>query len=326
MPSLDYEATLYNLLLHAIDEELGRLTGSPLPPAGRLYPYLDGFAALYLATRAESPDLDKMLGPANGLALQREVLRLHLDLLTAWLAQHAATIREDIAQTQQAYHAQRGQDPVAARALIRALPDRIGQAVTARANEYLDRFRALVEGCDSVLEQAFVCGLFAYGPPDLPWAALCDPQTLRGQVAAGPYRLDFALTGHRGPVALEVDGHTYHERTPDQAAHDRRRDRELSQQGWTVLRFHRKEIDEDLPGCVAHVVAAYTGRPVPVAEPVPAPTGATAGPSCPRCHAPMVLRTAARGTNKGGQFYGCSTYPKCRGMVRAPMEAAGARP
>jgi restriction system protein len=38
-------------------------------------------------------------------------------------------------------------------------------------------------------------------------------------------------------------------------------------------------------------------------------------PACPRCGAPMVLRTARRGANTGEQFYGCSTYPQCRGMV-----------
>lgn len=39
------------------------------------------------------------------------------------------------------------------------------------------------------------------------------------------------------------------------------------------------------------------------------------GVSCPRCGAPMVLRTAKRGEHAGRQFYGCSRYPKCRGIV-----------
>ena len=37
----------------------------------------------------------------------------------------------------------------------------------------------------------------------------------------------------------------------------------------------------------------------------------TASPVCPRCGAPMVLRTA-RAT--GDKFFGCSNYPKCRGI------------
>ena len=34
--------------------------------------------------------------------------------------------------------------------------------------------------------------------------------------------------------------------------------------------------------------------------------------SCPRCGAPLVLRTAKKGENAGNQFYGCSAFPKCR--------------
>ncbi len=33
---------------------------------------------------------------------------------------------------------------------------------------------------------------------------------------------------------------------------------------------------------------------------------------CPRCGNTLVLRTAKRGNNTGNQFYGCSSFPKCR--------------
>ena len=36
-------------------------------------------------------------------------------------------------------------------------------------------------------------------------------------------------------------------------------------------------------------------------------------PSCPVCSAAMVRRTASKGANAGSQFWGCSTFPKCRG-------------
>lgn len=32
---------------------------------------------------------------------------------------------------------------------------------------------------------------------------------------------------------------------------------------------------------------------------------------CPWCNGDLVLRTAKKGTNTGGNFYGCSNYPKC---------------
>ena len=33
---------------------------------------------------------------------------------------------------------------------------------------------------------------------------------------------------------------------------------------------------------------------------------------CPRCGSPLVLRTAKKCANAGGQFYGCSAFPSCR--------------
>jgi len=43
------------------------------------------------------------------------------------------------------------------------------------------------------------------------------------------------------------------------------------------------------------------------------PAAAVAEPECPRCGSPMVRRTARQGANAGRDFWGCSTYPKCRG-------------
>jgi four helix bundle suffix protein len=37
-------------------------------------------------------------------------------------------------------------------------------------------------------------------------------------------------------------------------------------------------------------------------------------PSCPRCGQPMALRTARKGARPGSQFWGCSGYPKCKGV------------
>jgi hypothetical protein len=36
-------------------------------------------------------------------------------------------------------------------------------------------------------------------------------------------------------------------------------------------------------------------------------------PHCPSCNAPMVKRTAQRGTNAGSEFWGCSEYRRCHG-------------
>jgi restriction system protein len=39
-------------------------------------------------------------------------------------------------------------------------------------------------------------------------------------------------------------------------------------------------------------------------------------PSCPVCRSAMQKRTAKRGVNIGNEFWGCSQYPKCRGVVQ----------
>lgn len=52
---------------------------------------------------------------------------------------------------------------------------------------------------------------------------------------------------------------------------------------------------------------------------VPEPVAALArtihdSPTCPKCSSGMVRRTAKRGANTGGAFWGCQTYPACRGV------------
>ena len=54
------------------------------------------------------------------------------------------------------------------------------------------------------------------------------------------------------------------------------------------------------------VVPQKTALPFPNLEP------AEQMPCCPRCGAPLVLRTAKQGARAGKQFMGCSAYPKCR--------------
>lgn len=38
-------------------------------------------------------------------------------------------------------------------------------------------------------------------------------------------------------------------------------------------------------------------------------------PACPKCGSSMVKRTAKQGANAGNMFWGCSDYPKCKGIV-----------
>lgn len=50
----------------------------------------------------------------------------------------------------------------------------------------------------------------------------------------------------------------------------------------------------------------------------PAPAAAGDAPSCPQCQRPMKLRTSAR-----GQFWGCSGYPNCKGVMQLGVTSHG---
>lgn len=51
------------------------------------------------------------------------------------------------------------------------------------------------------------------------------------------------------------------------------------------------------------------------APPPMTPASAAPAPSCPRCGSPMLVRTAKQGQNAGKDFWGCRSFPRCRGTV-----------
>lgn len=84
------------------------------------------------------------------------------------------------------------------------------------------------------------------------------------QAPVGQYRLDFlfcrfATDGSRRRVAVECDGHDFHERTKEQAAHDKARDRFLASQNICVLRFTGSEIHRDPYKCLGEVINILWG-------------------------------------------------------------------
>jgi very-short-patch-repair endonuclease len=72
-------------------------------------------------------------------------------------------------------------------------------------------------------------------------------------------RVDFCFAGRNwrtGKVfrlVVECDGHDFHERTKEQAANDRGRDRALQERGYVVFRFTGAEIWRDPIACVSQV-------------------------------------------------------------------------
>lgn len=76
----------------------------------------------------------------------------------------------------------------------------------------------------------------------------------------------------------------------------------------------------DGPALHGLIRQAQAGTPTSVAAmsslpPSSSETSSSVGaaPSCPVCAKSMVRRTARRGTNAGAAFWGCTSYPVCRG-------------
>lgn len=107
----------------------------------------------------------------------------------------------------------------------------------------------------------------AHGSPmeSLFWAGLSIAADFRGkpvshiyyefQAQRGPYRLDFLFDINESNwLAVEVDGHDWHERTKEQAARDKRRDRYMVEHGIRVVRFTGSEVYANPVECGAEVL------------------------------------------------------------------------
>ena len=83
------------------------------------------------------------------------------------------------------------------------------------------------------------------------------------QVKIDQYRVDFCLaaelpnSGRTAVVAVECDGHDFHERTKEQVARDKARDRALALAGVVTMRFAGSEIWKDAGDCADEVFAYF---------------------------------------------------------------------
>ncbi len=74
-----------------------------------------------------------------------------------------------------------------------------------------------------------------------------------------PYRVDFLVISkpeeNISPLRLvvECDGHDFHDKTKEQAARDKSRDRDIVAAGFQIMRFTGSEIWNDPFGCAMSV-------------------------------------------------------------------------
>lgn len=74
------------------------------------------------------------------------------------------------------------------------------------------------------------------------------------------YRIDWVIKPRLQPhakhpyVFIECDGHAFHERTKEQAEHDRARDREIQVAGIPILRFTGRELYRNAGACALQAI------------------------------------------------------------------------
>ncbi len=86
-----------------------------------------------------------------------------------------------------------------------------------------------------------------------PWGGL----EFKTQQRIGKYVVDFLVndwTNTKPQIVVECDGHDFHERTKEQAQHDKKRDRELQALGFKVYRFTGSEIWKTRGRCVTEAL------------------------------------------------------------------------
>lgn len=116
--------------------------------------------------------------------------------------------------------------------------------------------RELARLCESPIEALFLAAFLRYHCPASPYAS-CEYEIEPQRGVAG-YRVDFLVRfrfeGCERSVAVECDGHDYHERTREQAERDKRRDRDLLFAGIPVFHFTGRELHRDPAACAGQVV------------------------------------------------------------------------
>jgi len=120
-----------------------------------------------------------------------------------------------------------------------------------------DYFYHCANACESPIEQLMIAEIFAIGMRDginngKPFDRFCP------QYKVGVYRIDIALFLELGSnsykLAIECDGHDYHERTEKQARRDKKKDRYLQSQGWLIARFTGSEIYKNPCKCLEKAI------------------------------------------------------------------------
>lgn len=149
--------------------------------------------------------------------------------------------------------------------LFDRIKDRIGNPGTrdetlseySFLQELIDDYSCLMDECGSPIEKMLGAQLLfstdGYNPIRYIMAGNDFPPNIDGwgtalisQARVGKFRVDFLvichLEGDTAKLIIECDGHAYHDKTKQQASHDKARDRRITALGIPVYRFTGSDI------------------------------------------------------------------------------------
>lgn len=128
-----------------------------------------------------------------------------------------------------------------------------------------DEYNTLMDACESPIEELMVPHLLMMKPEmcGRRWGGNGDHRVemqLLAQHVVGDFRVDFALIVRPVfdarpalQIAIECDGHEWHDATKEAAERDKRRTNALQIAGWNVLRFTGSEITRNAAECAERI-------------------------------------------------------------------------
>lgn len=132
--------------------------------------------------------------------------------------------------------------------------------------------------CRSPVEELFLAELIRVAPSVTVFDPIEDTQIhvthdesepdwllVTPQFPVGKFKVDFLIQNRRGKtltgqVAVEIDGHNFHEKTKEQVAKDKARERAIVATGISVLRFSGSEVFRNPAACVHEIGSIFYPR------------------------------------------------------------------
>jgi very-short-patch-repair endonuclease len=143
------------------------------------------------------------------------------------------------------------------------LPNRVKEVVYQELGDKALCMFFIIDDCESPIEMLMGIALNKHDDRCRKWSddgsCFIVEQQFEVNVSGKTYRVDFLVRaqykGQKYDIVVECDGHDFHEKSKKQVAKDKRRDRDLIKNGFTVMRFTGSEIYKDPDACAREVIS-----------------------------------------------------------------------